>query len=388
MSKACHDCPFNHDDCFKPDCIPADGTKRTITVVNRRLPGPSIEVCLGDEVIIDVINELSSDTTTIHWHGHHQINSPYMDGVPFVTQCPITPGSTFQYRFLANNAGTHFWHSHSGFQRSDGAFGSFIVNVPKEDNPHHALYDYDLPSHVINILDWTDVSGLDKFTDHHHSSGNNKPDTILVNGLGKFIHFVTENNRTIFTPIARFNVEQGIRYRFRVINAGFLNCPIQISVDNHTLTVISSDGFDINATDVESFVTYAGERFDFVLNANQSIDNYWIRFKGLMDGQFTNTFQTSILHYKNANDSDPQGNPTYENTHEKEVQLNPLNKGTEQLDTKYVSLPQLQSLNKWDDSLKEKADFQYYVSYDFYKIDNPHFHKAPFYGFNNCNFFD
>lgn len=29
-----------------------------------------------------------------------------------------------------------------------------------------------------------------------------------------------------------------------MINAEFLNCPIEISVDNHTLTVISSDGND------------------------------------------------------------------------------------------------------------------------------------------------
>jgi L-ascorbate oxidase len=76
-------------------------------------------VCLGDEVIIDVINHLSSDSTTIHWHGHHQRNSPYMDGVPFVTQCPIHPGMTFRYHFNVHNVGTHFWHSHSGNIQSD-----------------------------------------------------------------------------------------------------------------------------------------------------------------------------------------------------------------------------------------------------------------------------
>lgn len=37
---------------------------------------------------------------------------------------------------------------------------------------------------------------------------------------------------------------QGYRYRFRIINAGYLNCPIEMSVDNHTLKVISSDGKD------------------------------------------------------------------------------------------------------------------------------------------------
>lgn len=37
---------------------------------------------------------------------------------------------------------------------------------------------------------------------------------------------------------------QGLRYRFRLVNAGFLNCPLELSVDNHTLLVIASDGFD------------------------------------------------------------------------------------------------------------------------------------------------
>lgn len=38
---------------------------------------------------------------------------------------------------------------------------------------------------------------------------------------------------------------QNFRYRFRLINAEFLNCPIEVSVDNHTLYVVSSDGRDI-----------------------------------------------------------------------------------------------------------------------------------------------
>lgn len=32
-----------------------------------------------------------------------------------------------------------------------------------------------------------------------------------------------------------------------------------------------------------SLVTYAGERYDFLLKADSEIDNYWIRFRGLMD---------------------------------------------------------------------------------------------------------
>ena len=55
-----------------------------------------------------------SESTAIHWHGFHQKGTPYMDGVPYVTQCPILPGESFQYIFQANMAGTFFWHSHIG----------------------------------------------------------------------------------------------------------------------------------------------------------------------------------------------------------------------------------------------------------------------------------
>jgi hypothetical protein len=44
MSKACYDCPLHLDDCNRKDCIVADGVKRPVVVVNRQMPGPSVEV--------------------------------------------------------------------------------------------------------------------------------------------------------------------------------------------------------------------------------------------------------------------------------------------------------------------------------------------------------
>ena len=55
-----------------------------------------------------------SESTVIHWHGIHQRSSPYMDGVPYVTQCPILPGNSFRYVFNANKSGTYFYHAHIG----------------------------------------------------------------------------------------------------------------------------------------------------------------------------------------------------------------------------------------------------------------------------------
>jgi FtsP/CotA-like multicopper oxidase with cupredoxin domain len=78
------------------------------------LPLCGQQVCQGDRIIVDVKNNMPARSTTIHWHGVFQTGTPYMDGVPMVTQCPINEGQTFRYDFVAKNAGTHLWHSHDG----------------------------------------------------------------------------------------------------------------------------------------------------------------------------------------------------------------------------------------------------------------------------------
>lgn len=35
-----------------------------------------------------------------------------------------------------------------------------------------------------------------------------------------------------------------------------------------------------------------------------------------------------------------------------------------------------------DESTTSEPDYQFYVSYDFYKKDNPHFHRSKLYGFH------
>lgn len=111
------------------DVITADGweAKRLVIVVNRTLPGPDIVVYEGQTLIVHLTNSLASDSVTIHWHGLHQTGTPYMDGVPFVTQCPIAAGQTFTYEFQAYPSGTFWYHSHVGSQRTKGMFGALII---------------------------------------------------------------------------------------------------------------------------------------------------------------------------------------------------------------------------------------------------------------------
>jgi hypothetical protein len=95
--------------------IAPDGVSKQGIVINGGFPGPTIEANWGDWIEVTVKNSLGkgSDGTpegsTIHWHGLLQHETPFMDGVPSVSQCPIVPGDTFTYRFRADQIGTSWF---------------------------------------------------------------------------------------------------------------------------------------------------------------------------------------------------------------------------------------------------------------------------------------
>lgn len=81
--------------------IAPDGYEKRVLLVNDQFPGPLIEANWGDWIEVKVTNSISEEPaegTTIHWHGFLQTGTPWMDGVPGVTQCPIPPGHSFTYR--------------------------------------------------------------------------------------------------------------------------------------------------------------------------------------------------------------------------------------------------------------------------------------------------
>ena len=76
----------------------------------------------GEELRVRLVNELP-EPTTIHWHGVRLPNS--MDGVPHLTQAPVAPGASFDYRFRAPDAGTFCYYAPG--QEDRGLYGALIV---------------------------------------------------------------------------------------------------------------------------------------------------------------------------------------------------------------------------------------------------------------------
>ena len=110
------------------------------------------------------------------------------------------------------------------------------------------------------------------------------------------------------TPLQVFDVVQGKKYRFRLINLAAVSCRYQVAIDNHKITVIATDGYPIRpVTEVDIVTLFNGERYDIVFQANQNVGNYWL--KAIPIGECNvdpdNANGIAIIRYSGAPISDP-----------------------------------------------------------------------------------
>ena len=332
-------------ECTDPQFV--DGkTYRLAIAVNGLIPGPTLIVHEGQTVIIHVHSNLTTEGISIHWHGMHQRGTPWMDGVGQVTQCQIGPASSFSYRYVANPAGTFWYHSHSGAQRTDGFFGALIVKETpqrmariKHELRTHGVFEDRPAKHTLTLLDWQHEPSLDLFTQINSGLGfyPNKvlgevptPDddryestrsfdkgevgpvpyySGIINGKGRHVDVPY-----IKTRLSIFTVQTGKTYRFRLVGAQGLYA-YRFSIDGHKLTVVATDGYWIEPIeDVDYIIIHSGERYDFLLHAKNSpqLKNYWIRAETLEiewmgarpPYKSLGHVAEAILHYTQDGDSD------------------------------------------------------------------------------------
>jgi FtsP/CotA-like multicopper oxidase with cupredoxin domain len=97
---------------------------------NGSVPGPTLTVAQGSELVVQVTNQGDLDTT-VHWHGLRLENK--YDGVPHETQTPIPVGGEFTYRIQLPDAGLYWYHPHirEDYTQELGLYGNLVV-VPSE----------------------------------------------------------------------------------------------------------------------------------------------------------------------------------------------------------------------------------------------------------------
>src|SRR3954452_12450340 len=99
---------------------------------NGSIPGPSLRVRQGSEVVVNVTNDGDLDTT-VHWHGL-RLDNRY-DGVPHETQLPIPVGGSFTYRIRFPDPGLYWYHPHirEDYTQEMGLYGNIIVEAAEPD---------------------------------------------------------------------------------------------------------------------------------------------------------------------------------------------------------------------------------------------------------------
>ncbi|KAF5387491.1 hypothetical protein D9757_006578 [Collybiopsis confluens] len=291
-----------------------DGFKRSTVLAGESpsggsFPGPLITGTKGDRFIINVTDQLTDPTmdrsTSIHWHGLFQKTTNYADGVAFVSQCPIVTNHSFVYDFrVPDQAGTFCsfvddsFHLFEGttliYRYGDGLRGPLIIYDPQD--PHKDLYDVDDESTVITIADWFHQTSLQLLAAKRAPDA----DATLINGKGRFVGGPD-------VPLTVIQVDQGKRYRFRLISMSF-DAFHGFSIDNHNLTIIEVDGINTNPLTVTFIELYPAQRYSFVLDASQKVDNYRIRAlasSGVGLQNFTGGINSGILRYTGAPDEEP-----------------------------------------------------------------------------------
>ena len=277
------------------------GNPRMATTINGSIPAPTLRLREGDTVTIRVTNRLRV-ATSIHWHG---IILPYqMDGVPGISFAGIPPGETFTYRFKLEQTGTYWYHSHSGMQELTGMYGALIVDS-REGPSIRADRDY-----VVLLSDWTDEDPMHVFaklktqSDFYNYNQPTAADffrdastdglksaidkrkmwnemrmspTDLADLSGATLTFLMNGT----TPAGNWTglFQRGERIRLRFIN-GAGNSFYDVRIPGLKMTVIQSDGVDVEPVTVDEFRFGPGETYDVLVEPK---DDAYTLFAQAMD---------------------------------------------------------------------------------------------------------
>ncbi|KAG2067328.1 laccase T2 copper depleted [Suillus decipiens] len=273
--------------------IAPDGYAINAIVVNGQTPGPVLSAQKGERFQVNVtdllVDESMNRSTTVHWHGIKQHGSAEMDGAAMVTQCPIATGNSFLYDFTpVGQSGTFWYHSHFQLQYCEGLRGPLIIYDPED--PYLDMYDIDDASTIISLVDWYHVNAYAVgITDNAAST--------LINGVGRY-------RGGPQVPLSVLTVEQGKRYRIRLFS---MACkPYYVfTIDSHVFTVIEADAELTSPLGADSIEIQPGQRYSFILNANQTVDNYWIHALPNYDTSYADGLNSAILRYVGAPEADP-----------------------------------------------------------------------------------
>lgn len=244
--------------------------------INGGIPGPTLYFKEGDTARIHVHNKMKVDTS-IHWHG--VLVPPGMDGVPYISFPPITPGATFTYEFPIRQAGTYWYHSHTNLQEQSGIYGSIVIE------PHQKRFSPD-QEHVLLFSDWSDenphaiLRTLKRGSEWYALQKGSAQSIIGAARLGMVgSYFKRELQRMPPMDIAdvaydRFlangkpeinlKAQPGDTIRLRIVD-GSATTYFHLKYAGGPMTIIAADGQDVEPLKVDPLLIAVAETYDVLV---------------------------------------------------------------------------------------------------------------------------
>lgn len=255
-----------------------EGRRGPGIAVNGSVPGPLIRLREGQSVRFNVTNNLGEDTS-IHWHG---LLLPFqMDGVPGISFPGIKPGQTFTYEFPVRQAGTYWYHSHSGLQEQSGHYGPLIID-PAGAEPVQYDRDYILLVSDFTVLDphfimqrlrtgegyfnrqqtsWTDDYDLSSEERRMWAEMRMMPTDIMDIGAPTYTFLANGRGPT---EGLEYLFRAGERVRLRIIN-GSAQSFFNVRIPGLPMTIIAADGQNVRPVEVDEFQIGTAEIYDVIV---------------------------------------------------------------------------------------------------------------------------
>lgn len=246
--------------------------------VNGSVPGPLLRLREGETVRLTVHNTLDEDSS-IHWHG---LLLPFQyDGVPGISFPGIAPGKSFTYEFPIRQAGTYWWHSHSGLQEQSGHYGPIIIDPQgpdpvAPDRDYIVLFSEFTPLHPHRIMDRLKKGdGYFNFqqlaaSDSYPLSGRERRMWTKTRMLPTDIADVTGSTYTYLAngrgpnEGLEFAFRPSERIRLRLINGSAMTF-FNVRIPGLPMTVVAADGQDVRPVEVDELQMGVAETYDVVV---------------------------------------------------------------------------------------------------------------------------
>lgn len=259
----------------KDTTVNYSGKTKKAVAINGSIPAPTLTFTEGDTAEVHVHNLMHMETS-IHWHGVFLPNK--MDGVPYLTQMPIKPHSTFIYKFPVIQNGTYWYHSHTKLQEQSGMYGALIFNKVNEPK---------MPAIPVVLSDWTDMNPheVERFLHTANDWFAIKKGTTqsYAEAIGKgyfnvkvknewkrmnamdvsdvyYERFLSNGKPTIVYP----KFKAGDKVKLRVVNGG-ASTYFWLTWSGGKITVVGNDGNDVEPVEVDRLIIATAETYDVIV---------------------------------------------------------------------------------------------------------------------------